>query len=116
MSKHKYSSILLIIIGTIVAIVFLASAIEIGEKSVCENELGIITSDGKWECMDFESATMNLSLSLQSLEVEENITAKKYCFSDGTCMIHETGTLYADLRGINNSMPENGSYYEVMFK
>jgi len=44
-----------------------------------------------------------------------DVYVDKFCFTDGYCMIKQSGVLYEDISGINNSMPTNGTFYEVMY-
>jgi len=65
---------------------------------------------------------VNISYNNGSLEYNADshifkgsVYVDRFCFEDGYCMVKQSGVLYEDISGVNNSMPLNGTFYEVMF-
>lgn len=50
------------------------------------------------------------------LDIEDKVESHQFCFIDGYCLIKQEGVLYHDISGVNNTMPEEGTYYEVMYQ
>jgi hypothetical protein len=48
-------------------------------------------------------------------DLTEKVESNQFCFIDGYCLIKQDGVLYEDISGVNNTMPTDGTFYEVMY-
>jgi len=49
-------------------------------------------------------------------DLTDKVESHQFCFIDGYCLIKQNGTLYEDISGVNNTMPTDGIFYEVMYQ
>ena len=103
-SKHKYSTIVLIILILIVFVVLFVQAIEIGQESECASGEMIMTTGGVWVCKN--TTDMNLTVTVEVILNDPCSLPNVYCHQINT----DYGTVY-----LNFSSIHNGTFtYEVI--